>query len=249
MMEFGRERVSFSHAILRTSRQRKYPPYKEGEFVVIVRLGGGESSVTEVLAALIRAVGAKNIMSSEVAFAAPRLVPSPRYFASTELVRDRQQELASCFAADYRCDARSRLAQHAIFKCAVGLGTSLRGDRRASRVELVVGGGTRTSRAGRVEEVAALAVAAKNRGGEQVVDQASVSHCRSARSSAAQRSQSQREANRRITGAIADFAGNNATLGSGRGRIVGSHTGAHQVRNSNRCDDQDDSNHDQQLDQ
>src|SRR5580704_3326383 len=54
MMEFGRERVSFSHAILRTSRQRKYPPYKEGEFVVIVRLGGGESSVTEVLRERLR---------------------------------------------------------------------------------------------------------------------------------------------------------------------------------------------------
>src|SRR5580698_8926203 len=81
------------------------------------------------------------------------------YFARLLLVRHRQQELASGIATNQGDDARSLRADHTVVERAIRLGTSLRADRSAGRVELVRDKARCGNYASRGEVVTALAVA------------------------------------------------------------------------------------------
>src|SRR5208283_871657 len=162
------------------------------------------------------------------------------------LVPHRGEAQATGVASSDREHTGRVVAHNAVISGAERLGAGLVADRRCRGVERVR---QRSVVSYRGEDVTALARRSV-RGGQGVVNQAAVSGSRNARSDAAGAQLGQRGiANRRIGAVIADFTDDDGVLGSGRGRIVGSHTGTEQVWNGDGCNDQDDGDHDQQLNQ
>src|SRR5579872_1788430 len=177
--------------------------------------------------------------SSELAFAALRLVPSPRYFAKlqVELLVEREQRLASAFVGD--CATGGLNPDHSIFVGAEAANTSLA--RRGRRTGCVILCLRSSALARSVERIAALDTSRKN-----AVNQASVGRRRNARiGSTTQVRQPSRETNRRIRRVVGNHSGVDSADRSHSRRFVSRHAGAKQVRNSDSCDDQNDSHNDQ----
>ena len=99
-------------------------------------------------------------------------------------------------------------------------------------------------RAAERERVTALATASQLR-----IDQAGASGTRGSATRAAQRRQGAGKAGRRIAGVVSNLSRIDGTNRRHRGRFVGRDARAQQVRDRDRCDDQNDRNHDQQFDE
>src|SRR5580700_7260744 len=162
------------------------------------------------------------------------------------LVVHRAQSEASRIARRHDSDARRAVAHYTVISGAERLRARRARDGYGCGIERRRGG-SRRSRDRNRKLIAALAIAAAV-GSQVVVNQAAIGCTRNAgRCSAAQLGQRGITLGR-ISAVIAYFADNDGVLGSSRGRIVGSHTGAHQVRNRDSCDDQDDGNNNEQFD-
>src|SRR5271157_2770594 len=185
-------------------------------------------------------MGRKNRRSSELASAAPWLVPSPRYFAKSNLLVERQESLASRFAGDR--GAGGLHANHSVFKSAEATSTGLvQGNRNRSGV---IRGSRRATRASRCEVVAALDASR-----EHAVNQTGAGRGRGARSDATEGHQSSGKADGGIVGVVGNHGRIDGTDGGDSRRLVSRHAGTQQVGDSNGRDDENDGYHDQQLNQ
>ena len=123
----------------------------------------------------------------------------------------------ACDAARYQRDGAWWLEpDDGIFKGAVRAGSGLTADRGARRIEQVVDQAGGAGRTRGIEKVATLAAAARNRCGQEVVNQATSCNAWSTRSGSAQGCQKNREADGRIGIPIGHFGGVNGTHGSSR---------------------------------
>src|SRR5258706_9727395 len=143
-------------------------------------------------------------------------------------------------------DARLSRAYYHVIASAESLGTGHVRQRSRGGVEVPSCKSRTSGRDGK--SVTALAVTCAV-GGQVVVNQAAAGRQRNARRRRAAQLGQRAVTVGGISAEVADLTDDDSVLGSSCGRIVGSHTCTHQVRNCNRCDDQDDGNHDQQLNQ